>query len=194
MECRERAMGEYRWMRERGESKEGARMGVELDRAKREQERLVENVAKGEEWKCVCGNEVVDSFACPVCGLTVIGSDMKRVERKQHTSECEMWLQPEPDWEEDLCTCGLTTPRAEESKGLGHGVGDQYAGGREDEGGGGSSRARKEVSGYTHGGPSAPSDEDSGGTYMLGIVIVATITAVVFFCLGLGLGRVVYGI
>ena len=166
-ECRERAMGEYRARRERGMSREGARMGAELDSAKREQERLAR----------------------------------RDKEREQHASGCEVWLQPRPDWEEDLCTCGLT---AGKGKGLGHWAGDQHPDGREGEGVGPPSRARKDISGYTHG--EEPTDEDllayaemrnseaDGGTYMLGLVIIYVMVAAVFFIIGLIYGRAVYGI
>lgn len=42
-----------------------------------------ENIAAGEEWECVCGKIVSDSFKCEACGLTVIGSDMEKVRREQ---------------------------------------------------------------------------------------------------------------
>ena len=29
-------------------------------------------------WECFCGNLIEDAFACDKCGLTVIGSDMKK--------------------------------------------------------------------------------------------------------------------
>ena len=29
-------------------------------------------------WECFCGNFVEDAFACDECGLTVVGSDMKK--------------------------------------------------------------------------------------------------------------------
>lgn len=202
MECRERAMGEYRWRRERGMSRDEARdmwrngrrshvggtsrkevmmdkdaqksANEEMDRLRREAR---ENIAKGEAWTCVCGKVVVNSFACPVCGLTVIGSDMKRAEQERLAKEHVVRLNPgmvirkaederpkirmeipaDSGWTVEQQGSDIELVMVDED---GNPVGDHDAGAGEGEGGVVVARAGAEEGGYTHRETALTSDAD----------------------------------
>ena len=171
MECRERAMGEYRRRRERGMGREEAR----------------------EMWRN---------------GRRMVKLDPGDV------------VQVKPDGEMEIHKAeGKGLGHALGEKGAGSGGGDAGGGGAGagDEVSGYTHEVHEKIDGleitfdeprvvYGTQPGEGPSDEellafaegyrdkDDGGTYMLGIVIVAVITAVMFFCLGLGIGSVVYGI
>lgn len=167
--------------RERGVSREEARMAeIGYDAGDRgEPEHGEEPVAKGEVWTCVCGNVVLDSFACPACKLTVIGSDMAREHERLTREKPKIKIEVPADsgWTIEQQGSDIELVMVDKE---GNPVGDHDAGAGEGEDGVVVARAGAEEGGYTH-----------EAIYIMMLVSLALAIA----CIGgLIIGKAVYGV